>query len=103
MECDQIVVVCIALLLVNVSISVCESSEKNVSAASVKLDFGLPRFRTKNPAEWFKTDYVRYSSDVPQNYTNCSGLQVISALFFSIFGHTSNILPNMMVLAHKLI
>lgn len=83
MECDRIVVVCMALLLVNVSISVSESSEKNVSSASVKLDLGLPRFRANNPAEWFKTDYVRYSSDVPQNYTNCSGLQVNSGFFFS--------------------
>lgn len=85
MECDRIVVVCIALLLVNVSISVSESSEKNVSAASVKLDYGSPRFRTNNPVEWSNTDNVRYSSDVPQNYTSCSGLQVIFGFFLNFW------------------
>lgn len=77
MECDRRIVIYCVWFLVSASISAGESLDKNVSTASVKLDW-IPKFYDKMPVNW----RMFASSDVTQNYTNCSGLKVNLVDFF---------------------
>lgn len=78
MECDRGFVVYIAWIFVSVSVSVSESvSNVPTDTASIRLDW-MTKLHRKMPVNW------QIRSDITvQNYTNCSGLNVISNSIFS--------------------